>query len=399
MIRIVAALWVAGALHAQTTASISGRIINEATKKPARAEWVVLAKTGQGLETVRQLENVSEYSFADVPLLSGSPYLVRAYYDGVVYTQNVLVQEGKPYVVNLSVYPSTDRWASLSVRIPHLIIVRNGPQLEVQQTFEIFNSGSTTYNLPSERQPTFRFDVPGGARVSQVMTSYNRSLPVMTASFDHQGAHAVNVPFRPGSTQIQLTYVADYSEAGFVFSSKFFHDIDECFVFVSPADVGVASDRLVQQQDAQLAANDFAVYKVDRLTANSVLSFTMTGGTTTQRESHGDHGQVVAFPSRIQSRIWVILPALLGVFLLVLFFALQKSNSGAGIPKNTRIKKAHAKGDGHDLIQTREKLVTRIAELDDRFVRKEIEPKDYEKTRSDLKSELMRVARSIEKHD
>lgn len=397
MIRIVGLLLIPGILYANTGATITGNVSNETTKRPVKAEWVVLVKTGQGLETLQQFENVSSYAFKDVPLLSGMPYLVRAYYQGVLYTQNILVQESKEYVVNLSVYESSERWAAMTVRVPHLVIVRQGNQLEIQHTFEIQNSGNTTFNIKGENNPTFRFELPPGAAMGQVTTSHNRSMPVVAPVIDGKGWRGVHFPIRPGATQIQISYTAAYNDDTFEFRTPIFYDISECNVFVSPADMRLNSAHLVQHKDDQLASNNFAVYASGPLKSSSELMFRLSGGTVVDRAAHGEE-KIIAYPSRIQKLIWIILPSILAVCMFALFFALQKSVVDRPSTSATAGKSSRKKKDiSSDLTRQQEKLAGRIAALDDAFDEKKLKQDDYQRQRAELKTELRRVAQALEK--
>ncbi len=392
-------LFLSTAAFAQQGATISGEITNATTGGSVKADWIVLVQTGAGLTTLQQVEQVSRYEFTGVPVVADAPYLVRAMFQGVLYTQTIMVQDSKPYVVDLTVYNSTSGWADISVRIPHLIVVKDGPHLEVQETFEIQNSGKLTYHLKDDKTATFRFRVPAGATLGQVMTSHNRSMPVAGVVLEHGDEKGVNFPLRPGISQIQITYTLEYVGAGTVIRNRWYYDIAECNIFVSPADMRLLSDRFHRHEDAQLAASDFAVYAASSIVADEEVSIELTGGSETRGSSGQD--QVVAHPSRIQNMVWVLIPSLLAVCMLALYVGLQKRVTGGSAERAPTTSKAEVRRSQQqrkDLAHQQEMLAGRIAQLDDRYEAQQMERTDYEQQRSDLKRQLLGVTRALAKH-
>ncbi len=385
----VLTLWSSSArVFSQTGSTISGKVINRTTQQEVKADWVVLAKTGQGLQTLRQLDNVSAYEFSDVPVLAQAPYLIRAYYEGVVYSQNLLIRENKNYRVDVKVYDVTEKWDNMSVRIPHTIIARNGDRLTIEQTFEVLNTGKFTFISSDTKKPTFRFVNPPGSRMEGATTSYENSMPLPAAPIEYQGAWGINVPIKPGASQFQITYSADYSANAFELTNQWLYDISEYNIFVSPKDIRVSSDRLAHLHDEKLEADNFAIYQAKNLKANESLSVRLSGGGLRNRpqgnNTENEDAPVTAVSTAIQKNVFVLIPFFLSVLILILYFGLSR--------------KLNNKDHENDWNRQQDVLARQIADLDDSFEGKNNND-GYQKRRTELKSQLKKVIAKIHKKD
>ncbi|MBL7958730.1 hypothetical protein JNL27_00685 [bacterium] len=377
---------------AQSGASIIGKVYDKTINKKVSADWVVLVKTGQGLETVKQFDQVSDYEFSNIPVLPNAPYLLRASYKGVVYTQNLMIQENKKYHVDLVVYESTDRWQNISVRIPHMVVLRNGNQLEIQQTFEINNSGQTAYVLSDVNKPTFRFKLPERTQFQNAQTSHNQSMAVSATAFAYEDGMGINQPLRPGVTQIQITYTADYSANTFELNSQWYYDIEECNVFISPKDIELVSDKLTHVHDERMEANNFSIYAVSGIKANDVIGMKLSGGGTRQTEQNNE--SIAASDNMVQKKAFVWIFLMLSILSFALFFGLNRKAAAKPYQPATGQKKQN-KQQRNELLKKRDTLAQQIAQLDDTFNEKEIDSPTYQKRRDSLKSQLRKAAEDI----
>lgn len=380
-------------INAQTGATVSGKVYDKTINQKVKADWVVLVKTGQGLETVKQFDNAADYEFTGVPVLPNAPYLLRASYKGVVYTQNLMIQENKRYNVDLVVYEATSLWQNISVRIPHMVIINEDNRLEIQETFEINNSGQSAYHVSDAAKPTFRFKLPEGTQLQNVMTSHNQSMPLAAIAFAFQDGMGINMPLRPGTTQIQLTYTADYSANAAELNFRWYYDIQECNLFLSPKDIQVVSERVNHVHDEKLEANNFSVYTVTGIKADEPIRLTLSGGTVRPHE-HNDN-TVAASENMIQQKVFLWIFLMLSVLSFALFFGINRKTAvKAYQPKNGASKKIN-KQQKNDLIKRRDSLALQIAQLDDTFSENKIDSDAYQKRRRDLKMQLHKAAEDV----
>lgn len=381
---------------AQSGAAVTGKVYDKTINQKVKADWVVLVKTGQGLETFKQLDKVADYEFTSVPLNANAPYLLRASYKGVVYTQNLMIQENKKYNVDLVVYEASNKWQNLTVRIPHMIMVRSENMIEVQQTYEINNTGVTAYHISDASKPTFRFKIPEGAQFQNALTSHNQSAPIGATAFAYQDGMGVNFPLRPGITQIQLTYTADYSAQKLDLSSFWYYDIAECNIFVSPKDIQVNSDKLSHVHDERMEANNFSIYTASGIKANEAFKLELSGGSARKQDDH-DHGNnetIAASENLIQKKsfIWIFL--MFSILSLALFFGLNKKAAVKSYQPPSEHKKQN-KQQKSELTKKRDNLAQQIAMLDDNFSENKIEEAAYNKRRNELKIELRKTVEAV----
>ncbi|NUM80562.1 hypothetical protein HUU42_07110 [bacterium] len=389
MIRVLVAFLIGSMamLTAQNTATITGNVINGTTGKKIKADWVVLVKSGQGLTTVQQLDNVSEYNFAGVEPNPSAPYLVRASYQGVVYTTNVMVTGAVTLNEDVKVYESSSKWGNISVRVPHLIVVREGNVLQIEETFEISNLGTTTFNQKDSKVPTFRFNAPIGAQIINVSTSVNRSMPISQNYFEFEDGYGVNLPLRPGMTQIQVAYTLDYQRGSAELTHQWYYDVTECNAFLLPVDLQITADGFTKIDDKQMEDNGFIIYAAKTIKAGTALKMQLAGGSVVDR--HQD-SKIEAKGNALQEAVWVILPMMLAVLLFGLYWGISK--------KTTQPVYHEKKGSNRDLKRQKEQLIQTLARLDDDFERSGTDKKTYEKKRIELKSQLHDVLTLINQH-
>ncbi len=379
---------------AQSGATVTGKVYDKTINQKVAADWVVLVKTGQGLETLKQFDKVADYEFTGVPLNANAPYLLRASYKGVVYTQNLMVQENRNYNVDLVVYEATDKWRDIAVRVPHMIVMRNANTIEVQQTFEINNTGVRAYHVADASKPTFRFKIPEGAQFQNVLTSHNQSMPIGATSFAYQDGMAINMPLRPGITQVQVTYTADYSSQKLSMGAAAYYDISEWNIFVSPKDIQVVSDKLGHVHDEQMEANNFSIYAAANVKAGETLKMELSGGSSRQAEQQANNETVAASENFIQKKVFVYIFLMLSVLAFTLFFGLNKKPAVKPYQPQSGSKKQN-KQQKTEATKRRDALAQQIADLDDRFSEKQVDESTYRKRRGELKSELRKAAETV----
>jgi len=356
------------------TASISGKIENGTTSKPAVAEWVTLVVAGQGgMQTLQQFEKVSKYEFPNLKPQQGIPYLIRASYKGVVYTKATMVVEAKRYESNVSVYETTDKWTDINVRVPHIVLARDEDVLQVEQTFEINNSGKFTFQISDQAKPTFRFQLPAGAQIKSLTTSLNSNMPITQSHFKFEDGEGINYSLLPGTTQIQVTYAVGYPDR-IDFASKWYYNIAECNVFITPPDVTVKSERFKKIEDRQMAEHNFIIYSATNIKAGESPTLSLSGGSSIKKEE--EEGSIKAVENAVQKVVWVVLPFLIGCLLIILYWSVTRTGASRAV-------------------EQKEQLLREIAELDDRQANETIP--DYEQKRKKLKKELYHLLTETEK--
>jgi len=339
------------------TASVSGRVMNGASGAPISVERVTLMKPGQfGMETVASLEGVSEFMFRDIQPGAGIPHILRTTFEGVSYSENVAVTEAKTYSADVTVYPVTKKWSETHVRVPHMIVVREGDHIQIEQTIEFHNNGKSTYTGDS-----LRIAIPETAHNTSLTTSYQNGMALPALSAVNGQQYAIALPLRPGQSRLQLSYEMQYNAAGTTLRQPFYYDVADLNIFLSPRDMTLDSDGAVKVEDEELARNNFSVFQRKDLKSGQVLSLTLRGGSAGVRRDITD---VVAEDNAAQRSVWILLPLTLGLLSFGLYIGLSKTSG------------------------QRERIIKEIAALDDTWSEKGMADETYRQKRSALKTEL-----------
>lgn len=219
-------------LLAQT--AIEGSLANGTSGGPGRAERVMLLRLAGGMSQVAALTNVTgSFRFE---LAEPGPYLVQALYSGATYTARVPPQEGIATVA-LTLFEATTDDASLRVRVPHLVLIVDGPKLHVSHVFEIENATQPPQTIVGE-PGAFRFSLPEGATITEASVATSsmplRQEPVDTT--DDRG-QTIAYPLKPGVTQYSLQYEIPYG-GEIELKETLFHGAEVIHVIVVPAELG-----------------------------------------------------------------------------------------------------------------------------------------------------------------
>jgi len=367
-------------------ASVSGKVILGSTKQPVKADWVTLIKSGQGLQTLQQLDNVSEYAFKDIPLNPMAPYLIRASYKGILYTQNVMINENKPYIADVSVAGVSDQWRDIDVRVPHMIVARTDDKLEIEQTFEITNNGANTFNPKDTNVPSFLFKLPDGVKLEAVTTSFDKSMPIPASVVNYKDKQGIIFPLRPGTTQIQITASAPYASPSLTWAQPMYYDVSEFRIFVTPKDIEVSGENFQHIHDEQLEANNFSITAATNLKSGSTIGISFKGGSARGGAPQEDDHPIDAAANEIQRNVFFLAPLLMSFLLFALYIALNRKHQSDG---GGAQQKAHWMAE-------QEKLIASIARLDDEYAENS-DNSEYVDRRRDLKHQLRDVSKRIQR--
>ncbi len=339
------------------SAVVRGKVLNGTTGKPVTTSNILLLKPGSaGMETVASASNRSDFLFENLPLTQGMPLILRTTWQDVNYSVNVQLSEARGYEVDLMVYDTSTEFAGIHARVPHLIAVREGEHLIVEETLEFHNNGKTTF-----QKDGLSFHLPPGAHNVTLSTVYEKGLSVPAVSEQKGDAYVVQLPLKPGVSRIQIAFQLEYGGAETDLTHAWDFDVENVNVFVSPADVNVHSDQLSSIVDTELLNNNFSGFKSATIAAGTPLAVKMHGGSSAV---HRDVQDVVAEDNDIQEAIWIILPLAVGLLLTALHFGIERR-------------------------KTKESLIEEIAALDDRWASGQIAEDEYHQRRTDMKKDLL----------
>jgi hypothetical protein len=202
---VLTALFAASASLAGT---IHGSVINRTTGKPIPNTDVDLLSPTQGMALLATVKSDAQGQFtATNDSIGAGPVLIRVTYQGVSF--NGFAPPGRPQVdvevFDVSKDPKTITPAS------HVIIFqpRDGKLV-----------GAEEYNVKNDSKPAvayfrtegnFEFAIPEKATLQNVTATGSLGMDVPQASIDKgKGRYAIAYAFRPGETNIRLSYEVPY---------------------------------------------------------------------------------------------------------------------------------------------------------------------------------------------
>ena len=265
-------------VFAQQKGIIEGEIINGTTGEVGKADKITMFILSMGMREVKSIENVNgKFRIDDFDVIQNVPYLLQTIYNGVVYNSNLKFITNANAKVNITVFEKTESEDKISVFFPHMVIRLIGDELVIDKLFEIRNTKKPG-KVFHRNESTFRFYLPDDIKEFIRITASTG--PVSTNQTynktNEEGVFSISYPVKPGSTQIEISYIIDYSKRKYTYSEKMIYNIDELSVIVSPDNLNIESDKLKISSDN--VGTNFKVYNVENLKKGSMLNFKISGG-------------------------------------------------------------------------------------------------------------------------
>jgi len=397
------AAWLAAALAFTSgpataqTGTLDVTLTNGTTGQPGDAAEVVLMHLSGGMNVVAsQADVVGAATFTGIESPDDGPFLVQAKRDDITYSEQVQFTGGRA-TVHITVYDVTDTPDNIRVSVPPtgFIFRRADNTLIIDRTWDVINTSDPPRAWLSEAG-SFRFFLPERHELMH-LTVQSGTMPINQGIMPTEDPEVGTLYYamKPGTTQIQLRYRVPYDDERFAYREPMLYDLDDIIAIVSPADITVASQ--VLEPGDGVGSREFQMYRASAIRAGTMLDLDLSGGSraaaiAADGEDPHDHGgggdgrRIVTVPGMSFDRI-AILMGLLSI-LLVLGTWTGEIRHAAG--------KHGPKVDRHTANQRKQGLFTSIARLDDRFSAKEISPREYNERRLEMKSELVRLMKTLE---
>jgi hypothetical protein len=322
--------------------TVTGTVLNGTTGKPAAGVEMILIRLQGGMQPVANTTTDSDghYKF-DNPGLGAGPMLIRAVYRGVNYHEPATPDKT---TVDVQVFEPTDKASAFAVTVHAVIIQPNGSDLTVNEEYNISNK--TNPPLAYYRADgSFIFSIPEGAELGSVSAVGSSGMPVVQSPIDKgKNQHAIVFPFRPGDSQVNLSYRVPYPGNQATLRLISGYAVDHLGVFAPPS-VQVSGGGFTAAGQAQ----GFSAYMRDAVAANTPLSISVSGTAPppAQQSAGADETQnpsvnsrietggeapaasVTTLPARLDSLKWIIVTGFVALFLLGLIFVSRQPQSAA----------------------------------------------------------------------
>jgi hypothetical protein len=381
------------AAYAQTKGVVEGRLINR-TDPSIIAGGVVLDLFGLGgsMNVIRTAKTDSAGRFRIEGLPENQQLMIRTNYKGANYHVK-FSSAGKASVeVEIEVFEPTSSMKDIRVEKAELIFGMAGDQLKAIQTYT-FNNKTTPPRTYVNPEGTFRISNPPGLLEPpqmSVMASLSSMPLVQSAKESADGKSYYSLyPLRPGITTFEVRELLPYTNRNFAYAGKSYYDIDSLSIMVIPQDLAVSGKGLSKKETN--SQENLAVYENPPVKAGAELTWTFSGGTPvseSESKEAADDSEIKAVPNDIMQNALIIAPLLLMAFVLVLWYAYNRSQTESQTAVDYRSRQ---------LRERRERLLNSIAEMDHRYETHSVGRQEFLQQRAEHKLELRRISLLLKK--
>ena len=356
--------------------TIEGRVINAATDEPQRGVAVTLYRaTAEGEDLVDTVvtRRDGRYSFGDLPTGDNNLYALDATFQEGLFPSRVLTlprQSDPPPIVEstLRVWPTTTDPRAIFIRRDDKFVVPHENGVGILESVTIVNPSDLAYagrgaemgGSGDEPAPSLGFALPAAADCEGIaIRDSNLDVPSLLCT---EYGFAITSAIPPGEHRITFSYEAEGSAGIVDLSHVALYTIGETSVYAADP-LAVESNRLEARGNRTIGGRDYAVWGTD------------------EDLDPGDRIQVQTI-ARSDLSPWVVLGGVAAGLALLM-------GVGYLIARRKRVRATVVASPVHPP-ETRDELLTAIAELDLRYRSGEIEEATWTRERAELRHRLER---------
>jgi hypothetical protein len=308
------------AASAASAGTVNGTVVNRTTGKPTPNVDLTLLSPTQGMREIGSAKSDAQGHFtATSDAIGMGPVLIRATYHDVSF--NTFLPPGRPQI-EVEIYEISRDPKTISVPSHVVIFQPQGDRLIGAEEYSVQNASQPPAAY-FRTEGNFDFAIPENGTIGQVTTTTSMGMPVNQATIEKgKGRFAISYPFRPGQTNVRLSYELPYSNNSATFKLPATYAGMKLLVVVPPG-ITVTGDGLTSAGQEQ----GMMVFTHDPLVAKSALSISLSGVGSPQSAAAGGQGQepaqegnsrtgpeVTAAPSRLDDFKWYLFGGLAALF-------------------------------------------------------------------------------------
>lgn len=317
--------------------TVNGTVINRTTGKPQPNVDLTLLAPTQGMRDLGSAKSDAQGRFtATNDAIGMGPVLIRATYHDVSF--NTFLPPGRPEI-EVEIYDLSKDPKTIAVPSHVVIFQPSGDKLIGAEEYSVQN-GSQPPAAYFRTEGNFDFAIPENATIGQVTTTATMGMSVNQATIDKGKGHfAIAYPFRPGQTNVRLSYELPYPNNSATLKLPATYAGGKLLVVVPPG-VTVTGDGLTSAGQEQ----GMMVFTHDPLAAKAWLSVSLSGvgspsaGGGSQGQEGGQEGnsrtgpEVTAAPSRLDDFKWYLFGGLAALFAMGAILLTRKQVVVAEVP-------------------------------------------------------------------
>ena len=221
-------LWIAtlvtilpGTLLRAADVTIVGTVTNGTTGQPAADISVSLLALQRQMATIADTVTDDDGKFRlTVDASAQERFLVQASFGGVNYNKSVVIFSAETTTVDITVFNSGAKLSDLRIREHAFIFLPEDGKVGITEFFTVQNQTEPPRAYVPGAEG-FRFGIADGATDIGVTVSTQSGMPLRQQSqlSSHDGQRTIGYEFRPGETQVQVSYFVPFSGEVFEFKA------------------------------------------------------------------------------------------------------------------------------------------------------------------------------------
>jgi hypothetical protein len=342
-------------------------------------EVVLVRRRGDAAEQVRATTGSDGgFQFSQVALEDSASLALTTSYLGVPYVvSDVAVRAGAESGLEVAVYDTTSSDAAVRADAYHLLVNAHGPALEVLEILSLRNEGDRT--IYGADGLSLRVPLPSGFTGLEVEAAPTAPL---------SSGFASRWPVPPGPARLRFRYRLP---AGETFSRPAPYPASMVSVLIHPSNLSVESSALHNHGPVDFEGQKFLHLMGSNVSRGTPIDFRVTGGVAGE-EGHSDHDHARASGLPKDTLKWGLLGLAVRLGTLAVFYRPGKK-AGVADRQDRRDE------SGSTAIHRRVEVIRQIADLDDEHEAGRIDEAAYQKRRSDLKDEAVRLTEALRQGD
>jgi hypothetical protein len=276
------------------------RLTNGTTGGPGSAEKVTLLRLRNEMTPAKEMGPVQgSFEMTDIEVEGERPMLLQVTSQGVNYNEPVRFGRGYEAEVEVTVFDLVREWndRDIEVATARVLFRREGERLLVDEVYVVENRTSPRKTF-YDPERGFRFHIPTSSlrELRSVSAKGESGMPVpqRAAPLPDGSGYVTRTAFKPGETEMVISYEVDYGDDGYRMDSRVFYDLPEYYVFVAPPDVKVEAEgweALGPEPEGR-----FVAFRKRDVGPESVLRMSLVGGSESSAGTASE-GEASAAPA------------------------------------------------------------------------------------------------------
>jgi len=310
--------------------------------------------------------------FNEVPFLVGQVYFASITYGGAVYRSEIteLTPGASELVLQVQIFETTTDDSALSIDRIHVFIDFLEPdQVHIGEIYIISNYGTGTVVAEAAGLPTVSFPLPEGALSIEFD---NGILGERYLKTEDGFGDTVSIPPGSGVYQVLVYYTLPYQRNKLDYSQLVPYSVGAVVVMTPVNQVTVKGNSLEDMGIQSIPEGAVHIYAGESIAAGEKLQFRISGNPETALT------QDESLPSQVPGYLFVVAALGAGMILAGIWLFIR----------NRTLSEDELEGDQIGSEEDREQILDQIIALEDLYNSGDIDEKDFQKKRKDLKKKL-----------